>query len=514
MSTAPQIDYAAIAKQYGATSSVPAGTPDYAAIAKQFGATDSKPAGFSNQQFQQEVKAQSTPKEQPGFVSQVGQQTKDLGLGFLKSAMQTQASSPIGTTLPGMSSAQPVDVHDPAITPKGAAQHVGAALEQTGEMALTGGPLRGMLQNAAMKVPLLGKYLGPGARVAAEAINTSANAAGHGQDPNSAALVGAGGQAVAEGLPFLQQVLKDSAQSQYTKALAPTKEANKVAAQKVVPGLIERGVVGSPTSIAEKASDNLATAGGAVRSAENAIPQGQTSNVTPVLQRLDQLKAKYSVGGTVPESRQGTTDYIDSLKNDIATRSQNGQMPTSDLIQFRRLLDEPVAQSGGFLGNRMQGNKAIDKAASNSMREILNSQNPDLAAANASYNFWSNVRQVASATAKRQTGQQGALKTMLTGVGMAGGFSHGGAQGAAAGAGMMYVLGHVMQSPQWRTASAVLKNRIADALATDNAQALVRAIGDFGASSASQLSAQPNAPSGNMLPTGLEFLRKSTTSSQ
>lgn len=456
------------------------------------------------------------PTDLPGASQQLKKFAVGIPVGAVKSLAQVQENSPVGTLAAGMPSApagQAPGVQQ-RLQLQGAGEHVGAGLEQAGEMALTGGPIRQGAEALLTKLPFLGKFMGPGARVAGEAVNTAANAQMHGQDPNSAAVVGSLGAGAAESLPFLSSILKKGAVSQYTKALAPTKEANKYAAQKVVPGLLERGVVGSPTSIAQKASQNAGVAGGAVQSAENAIPVTATSDVTPVLQKLDQIKAKYSVGGTVPESRQSTADYIDSLKNDVLNRSQNGQMRTQDLIQFRRLLDQPVAQASGYAGKTMIGNKSIDKAAANSMREILNSSNPDLAEANKSYNFWQNVRQVSSATAQRQTGQQGALKTVMTGIGLAGGFSRYGAEGAAVGAGGMYVLTHLVQSPQWRTASAVLKNRIADAIATNNSAALVRAVGDFSAASASQLSGQPVPQSDNKLPSGLDFLRQLTGRNQ
>lgn len=516
MSASP-IDYAAIAKKYGAVSSSQPGV-DYGAIAKQFGAIDSQAPGVTNQQFQSEI---PKPTELSGASQQLKKFAVGIPVGAIKSLAQVQANSPVGTLAAGMPSApagQAPGVQQ-RLQLQGAGEHVGAGLEQAGEMALTGGPIRQGAETLLTKLPFLGKFMGPGARVAAEAANTGANAAMHGQDPNAAALVGSAGAGAAESLPFLSSMLKKGAITQYTKALAPTKEANKYAAQKVVPGLLDRGVVGSPTSIAQKASQNVGVAGSAVQSAENAIPATATSDVTPVLQKLDQIKAKYSVGGTVPESRQSTADYIDSLKNDVLNRSQNGQMRTQDLIQFRRLLDQPVAQASGYAGKTMIGNKSIDKAAANSMREILNSNNPDLAEANKSYNFWQNVRQVSSATAQRQTGQQGAFKTLLTGIGLSSGLAHGGitAQGGAeavGAAGIMYLAGHLIQSPQWRTASAVLKNRIADALATNNATALVRAAGDFAASSASQLTGQPVPQSDSKLLTAPTFLRQLMQGSQ
>lgn len=436
----------------------------------------------------------SKPTELPGASEQLKRFAVGIPVGAAKSAAQTlfgTGQGPVDTSfIAAKTGVNPQQAQAGAqqfrrnIQLQGAGEHIGAAGEQAAEMLATGGPLR-------ETTTILPKIAQRGGRIAAEAVNTAANAAVHGQDPNTAALAGTAGAALSEVLPSAADYLKQFATGQYTRALAPTKEGNKVLAQKVVPGLIERGVIGSPKSIAEKASANLGVAGQAVKSAEDAISPAAVSDVNSVLNRLQQLRNKYTVGGSVPESREATTNYIDSLRNDILKRSSNGKMLTSDLIQFRRMLDEPVAEAGGFVGKQMLGNKKIDNAAANTMRAILNTDNPDLAAANASYSFWSNVRKVAADTAKRQTGQQGAIKTLFTAAGIAGGLGHGGltpagaAEGAGA-AGAMYLVASMIRSPQWRTASAVTKNAIADALSSDNAERFFRAGADFFAASASQ----------------------------
>lgn len=489
MSQGSQVDYDALAQQHGGAVQV-----DFDALAAQHGGTVHSQVRIPNFQPAQ-------PQSRPGALQEI----LDVPKGAGKSLMQTlltgsQYSNALDPILQ-KAGVKPEDMQgvkdsiaahfQEQMKPQGTAQQLGAGLEQTGEMALTGGPLREGATALAAKIPAIGKYSAPGARVAAEAVNAAGNAELHGQDPNAAALVGAGGAGLTEMLPSISDFLQHAATRQYTKALAPTTGPNKVLAQRVVPGLIDRGVVGSPTGIAAKAGTNAAQAGQAVEAAENAIPKASVQDIKPVMFALDKIKSKYTVGGSVPSTRQGTADYIDALKNDIFQRSTNGQMPTTDLIQFRRMLDQPLAERGAFAGNQVLGNAKIDKAASNSMREILNSNNPDLEAANASFSFWQNVRKVAGDTAKRQTGQQGALTHVFAGAGLAGGLAHGGLSpvgGVEASAGVVgaYILSGVVRSPQWRTTSAVLKNRIADALATNNATQFFRAMSDFAASTASQ----------------------------
>lgn len=89
------------------------------------------------------------------------------------------------------------------VTPENTTQKVGAGLEQGAEMYATGGPLR-ELASAAPKLPWL-------ARMAAEGVNTGANAFMHGQSPETGAAIGFGTQGLGEVASALAPKLAESA---------------------------------------------------------------------------------------------------------------------------------------------------------------------------------------------------------------------------------------------------------------------------------------------------------------
>ena len=98
---------------------------------------------------------------------------------------------------------------------------------------------------------------------------------------------------------------------------------------------------------------------------------------------------------------------------------------------------------------------------------------------NAEYSFWSNVEKVTGDTIQRRSGQEGALLPKLAGIG-------GAATGNITWAGAMYALGRVLQSPRWRTFSAIKKTQIANAMAAGNAATVTKLLGVGASSNAAQ----------------------------
>jgi len=187
-------------------------------------------------------------------------------------------------------------------------------------------------------------------------------------------------------------------------------------------------------------------------------------------QALESLKQNYIVDGkianpTAVSAIQGVQDIVSQFGNSVSPQS---------IRKLRKIFDDPVAKAGGFVGNDLSGRYTLlaQEAAGNSLRKLLANASPDVAALNHEMNFWLNVERVTSASAQRQTGQSGGLLKIFTPLAAAGaGAGIGYEMGAHAGlesAGAVVLTGlatKIVRSAAWRTASAVTKNALADALA-------------------------------------------------
>ena len=284
-------------------------------------------------------------------------------------------------------------------------------------------------------------------------------------------LVQGGLQLAAEPLAFLSKPLRSSATSQYERALAPTKQTTKAIAKKITPGLIERGEFGSLEGLSERATQNVERIKSELDLAYGRVPVTATKGASKqIIADLDKLQNRYIV-----EGRAVNPTAVNAISNVRGVVMQYGDnISPMSLRQMKRIFDEPVAARGGYAGADLATRYTLkaQKAAANSIREILSRASPDVAALNKEISFWLDVQKVVSETAKRRTGQAGGLLRVLSPLaGSAGlGFgiaTHSAQQGVEAGAAatLAALAYDGVRSPAWRTASAVLKNRFAGAIA-------------------------------------------------
>lgn len=190
-----------------------------------------------------------------------------------------------------------------------------------------------------------------------------------------------------------------------------------------------------------------------------------------VVDRLEQYKSNASVNG-VPVDAAAVThagelqDLVRALGPDVSPQSLN---------RLRQIWDDKVAQGGGYAGKTLAEGSMIDaqKEGADAIRGVFAEDHPDIAKLNAEFHFWRGVGDVASATEKRQTGQQGPLARIFAPIIGASGFGaagliHGGgvegAIGAALGSATMLAASEAIRSPYFRTLSAVQKAALADAI--------------------------------------------------
>lgn len=280
-------------------------------------------------------------------------------------------------------------------------------------------------------------------------------------------LAAAGGAAVRTFLP--------APAKQYAQALGATTVANKQISEKIVPELIDRRVTGSREYIATLTDAQVAKAGAAIDDALSKMPKGQAADVGAVLNQLQKLKKQYVVPSSVP----GTNVIVDQAAYDNLGAMQKlvaSTQPTFESVRrLRQILDGMVTAGDKAFGRTIAEGTELDakREAANAIRGELSKINPDIAKINKEFSFWKDVDRVISATQLRtgsqatplgQTIAQGVAAPAVTAAAATGN------PGVAATIAIPVVLRKILQSPSWKTFSAVQKDRLADAIARGDAQ--------------------------------------------
>src|SRR6267142_5289303 len=312
-------------------------------------------------------------------------------------------------------------------------------------------------------------------------------------------MIQAGVQLGTEALPFAAGPLRRAAATQYERALAPTTKINKALTKDIVPGLIERGERGSLETLETRAAGEAKALRPKLSAAYGKVPASATAGSgTTIFQDLEALKGKYVVKGqvanpTAVQAIEGVQEVVKQFGADIE--------PTS-LRQLKHIFDEPVAARGGYAGGDLTTAYTLkaQKAAGNSIRKIMHQASPDVAALDKEISFWLNVQRVTSQSGLRITGQAGGLvKTLAplaTGIaGATGVAAHSATTGIEAGviATLTGLAAQAVRSPAWRTASAVLKDRFADALARGSIGDVMALSARFGVAAQEGNKAQPQS---------------------
>lgn len=278
-------------------------------------------------------------------------------------------------------------------------------------------------------------------------------------------------QGFTEAIPGASGPIERAAETQYERALAPTTKFNKAITKKITPELIQRGERGSLEGLEERAAGEAGKIKPKLDAAYGQTPASATTGSgTTIFQDLEKLKGKYVVQGKV--ANPAAVNAIAGVQDVV--KQYGADIDPVSLRQLKSIFDEPVAAKGGYAGGDLTTAYTLkaQKVAGNSIRKIMHQASPDVAALDKEVSFWLNVQRVTSQSALRQTGQAGGLlKTLapLAGsVGVATGVAtHSGEAGIEAGiiATLTGLAAQAVRSPAWRTASAVLKDRFADALA-------------------------------------------------
>lgn len=273
-----------------------------------------------------------------------------------------------------------------------------------------------------------------------------------------------------------------------TRALAPTKEWAKSDAAKIAPGMLARGVRGSREAMlarAEAASDEVgAKLGDAYRVAAES---GQTISGQVIRGELELAKDALTVTNSAGKPAlvpgfEAAAKKLDQLNEFVANLGDD--IPVDKAHAVKTAWDRLVS-SAGLYGPKSMAT-ATDNAeawatreGASAIRRMLDDV-PDVSALNKEYKFWISLRDVLKATELRTQGQS-------SGLFAAGGAGSAAVATAASGGGLTAAfmggwagkkLVEALQSPQFRSGvSAQTKDAIANALASRNTGAVIKALG-------------------------------------
>jgi len=330
--------------------------------------------------------------------------------------------------------------------------------------------------------------------------NTSTEAA---KDIAKGGIIQGAIQGVTELIPPLSGPLERAANSQYERALAPTTKANKVIVKKIAPELIQRGEYGSLASLQERAEKMASDLRPKLDASYGQVPASATTGSgAKIVQDLENLKGKYVVGGKVANPQavkaiEGVQDIVKQYGADIDPNS---------LRKLKSIFDDPVASGGGYAGADLSTRYTLkaQKVAANSIRDVMSQASPEIADLNKEITFWLNVQRVTSQSGLRRVGQEGGLTRVLgpLAAGTAAstvGVQFGAHAGIESGVGtaLTVIAYQAVRSPLWRTASAVLKDRFADALARGSVGDSLALLARLGvAATGSKQLPSPSSPTG------------------
>ena len=371
-----------------------------------------------------------------------------------------------------------------------------------------------------------------GASLATRAVAQGATAAAvsgaqTGGDPAAmglAAALGAGAEAVPAAMAAsrVPAMLKESAAKGYGQALAATKQGDKFLSQnQVVPGLLNRGEIAlSLKRLLNKAENRAEFFGRAIGEAWEQLPADSrialdsiTSGMTKSADEMLTIPASNGARVPVTEYARQALGHMQTLKETLASVAERSpetgalEVPVQKLRQLRQAWDEVASQAKVYQGQQL-ADHAIGKIhakAADAIREQLAAEFPDIAAINKEYSFWRNVQKVVGDTVLRKEGQAKPLSQQIAAAGgMAVGGATGGLHGAFMGKMMLEAVQKAVNSPLWKTTSAVYKNRLADAIAKGNsgeaASISSKILRGAALESTSKVTASPEPPIGPLVP--------------
>jgi len=454
----------------------------------------------------------------------------------------------------GLGKPEQISAARTALEPSNTMQRVGGAAEQVAEVLAPGRLIAKTAGAGAARLAQMGIRPAASNLIARSATEGGAGALLaklQGGDSTTGGIIGAAGPVVGAMAKSVAPALRASAEKGVMQALGPTKERFKAMAEKVTPGILARGLRGSREVMKANASAEAEAAGRGVASVLGRAAD-QVVDVRPVVEALETAKAshqsvkEFSLGdaiakklvvvgdkgkampapgvtirpdGTVQHAvalNERAVQQLTSLQNTL--QELGDSVTVAQLVGVRRAWDKVVDQAGGF-AHRAKGaigmpladqtEAAAKREATTAIRRLLDEEVPDLTAINKEFSFWKSLDDVLGQTLKRAEPQgKGLTRTIASGAGHAAGASMGfataglpgGMVGSLAVGQVTDKLAALLTSPRWRLASAQTKDRLAEALASGNAEKVSGFIGRLTGTQGAKL--VPSHRQTGSLPTG------------
>lgn len=475
-----------------------------------------------------------------GLLKQVGERAVDVSQLAEKIPGVSALSEAMGTEKPDYERAREL------LKPTSTAESIGKGAGQVAEVLIPGRAITATGQKLASALaprlaPVVGKTMAQVApRAAVEAAGSAGIATAQGGDPSTAAAIGAATPIPGAALAKLAPRFRQAAHKQTVQALGPTKERFKAMAEKRAPDVLKRGIRGSREGVQQQARLKVQALGNDIDNILS-VRGAQRTDPAAIIDKLEESKAAFRTTREVPLgeavrsgmdlAQPGTQitgqtvkipinfepraiEQIDDLQQTL--RSLGPDARIDQLVAIRRAWDKVVSQAGGFqqrakgalgIPLKEQSEAFAKREATKAIRKHLEAEVPDLAAVNKEFAFWKDLDDIVTQTIKRTQPQGKGLGriTRATGGGIVGGLAGagvggpvGGGIGAVAGGAIADQLQAIVTSPRWRLVSAGMKDSLASALASGNAQAITRAVSRLAATQGARVpSSLAPAPAGS-----------------
>lgn len=276
------------------------------------------------------------------------------------------------------------------------------------------------------------------------------------------------------------KILREQAIEKYKLGLRATKEKFKERADKVIPELLDEKVWGTRKKLLDKASKGIKL------SLDEYKELGELKGMietTGLLSGIDDEIAKFGKNVVDPETGEKIFRAFSINKQKVYTlqslKSDLMALDAFDKVKDNQVYQQELRELAQFYGDDLYESRKALKTITDSktlsqvrkvdsaIRELLNKKNPEYNAINEVYHRNSELFDILTETAKRESSGLGVkriIQTLGTLIGVGGGLATGNiplAIGSGIGMGSMLA---ILNSTWWNTLRAVQKNNLAEKL--------------------------------------------------
>lgn len=278
-------------------------------------------------------------------------------------------------------------------------------------------------------------------------------------------------------LSNISEKLKEGAVNRYKSSFQATKQKMKQDVDKIAEGLMDENWWGSKKKLLQKADENIAL------TAKQYDELGELDGVVSTKEirdsltnRLNKLKAPT---GEIPNINKTEATKINNALSDLDSYSSYSDLANKETMaraEDLRKLKQTIDEQTYGIGAEDKIAKKIDKKLADSIRNVLNTENPTYGQINQVYSEANRVKNILEETLLRQQSQNklGLINTILGTTGVTAGLITGGLDNAILNGVVLGGLGKFFGSTTWKTGSALLQKKLADNIANLSKEGLTK----------------------------------------